>query len=284
MTRTRSDGNHGTEGEWRSLIDAVRGAGHQLDAAAYGQVWELFQRCTIDRAVLDALRRSAPEYGGAEYLASVDGEGQVIRVASNLLARFEEQASRYPEFGLWFREAVPVPQEGRTLLIARWLCHLAGFRHQTVHLFLDHSSLPDHTLVQVRGLSRADAPGCYDLPVAGHVEGLASVEETLFKELEEELGLAPASVAGLRALGQHEQRTLGAPCRFNNVEYAHVFCGRLTQEGWLRASAASPEVAALALFHLDDLEDALARTPERFACGLSGSYPLYAEAATVGRC
>jgi isopentenyldiphosphate isomerase len=257
----------------KALVASIRASDYQLDRATYGQARRLFERCTADALVMAAVKRAAPEYGRREYLLNVDGAGKVVRTAPEILADFSTAST--PAFGVWFQEAI-LPRQGEpVLLVARWLCHLTGLRHRTIHLFLDHPTLADHTLVQVRSVDKDEAPGCFDLPVAGHVDGVASVEETLDKELGEEVGLTPDLLSGLRRLGAHEQIRLPDPPAFRNVEHHTVYRARLTVEGWLRASAADHEVAAIAAFNLPDLVSMMRRFPDRVASGLRGSFSLY---------
>ena len=125
----------------------------------------------------------------------------VAAIGTSSLVDFNETLEHYPGFGRWFRAA----QVGGTpvLLVARWLCHLAGFRHRTVQLFLEHPTAEAYTLLQVRGLDKAEAPGSFDLPAAGHVAGVDTIEEALFAELEEELGLRAEDLDGLAAVGRY---------------------------------------------------------------------------------
>lgn len=257
----------------QALVASIQASDYQLDRATYRQARRLFERCKADAAAMAAVRGAAPEYGRREYLLNVDGEGGAVRTAPEILADFA--AASEPEFGLWFQAAALPGQGEPVLLVARWLCHLTGLRHRTVHLFLDHPTLADHTLVQVRSVDKDEAPGCFDLPVAGHVDGVASVEETLDKELEEEVGLTLDLLSGLRCLGAHEQIRLPDPPAFRNVEHHTVYRARLTVEGWLRASAADHEVAAIAAFTVPDLVEMMRRFPDRVASGLRGSFSLY---------
>jgi isopentenyldiphosphate isomerase len=219
----------------------------------------------------------APEYERLEFLLCVDHQGNAVTTPEKILKDFHETVARYPSFGSWFREAKLAECDEPVLLVARWLCHLVGFRHVTVHAFIDHPTLTDHTLVQVRGVDKAESPGCFDLPMAGHVVGLELVEKTLFTELAEELRLERDALCGLTRLGSYEYRQPPGQPSFRNAEYRVVFWSRLITDAWLKVSAADDEVAAIAAFSLAELEGMLARFPERIASGLKASFPLYLE-------
>ena len=165
-------------GPIRDLRQALARADYTLSAEAYAALKALFLAALASPV---PLRAQAPEYGKPERLLNVDASGAPVP----LLAE--------------------VAGESRGTLFPRWLCHLAGLRHRTVQLFIDHPTLPNHTLVQVRSLSKLQYPGCFDLPVAGHVVGLDEPAAALGKELAEELGLGPDDIEGLACLGADDR-------------------------------------------------------------------------------
>jgi isopentenyldiphosphate isomerase len=221
------------------------------------------------------VQRIAPEYGVPEFLLPIEAGGPPSAASRGLLGEVRDAVASRPGLGAWLHEAPLADGSGTVLLVARWFCHLVGLRHRTVQLFIDHPRLPDHTLVQVRGPHKAEAPGCFDLPVAGHVEGLTTVQETLYRELGEELSLTPTALRGLKRLGSYAQHYLPDASGFRNVEHCDVYRARLTPEGWLSARVSSGEVAALAAFHLAALRGMMSQFADRFASGLKGSFALY---------
>jgi 8-oxo-dGTP pyrophosphatase MutT (NUDIX family) len=268
------------QGNVVDLRQAVQVAGYRLDGAAYDRVRALFLRFTAQPPTPEQIRCVAPEYGREEFLRCVDAAGQAVHAPGTILADYDRVAEGHPQYALWFR---PVDgPEGRILLIARWLCHLAGFRHRTVHLMLDHPILPDHVLVQVRGVRKEESPGCFDLPVAGHVSGLSTVEATLHRECEEELGLALEQILGLRRVGSYDRAYLEEWPGFWNVEHHTVFRGRLAAEAWSHVHAPGDEVAGIAVFSVARLRALIARFPERVAWGLRDALPLYAQGLPIG--
>ena len=80
----------------------------------------------------------------------------------------------------WRSTAQPTPKEeevfdlvdpsgdGSGVTAPRWLCHLLGLCHRTVHLVL--WTPQDLLVLQVRS-RRVDWPGMLDLAVTGHVRG-----------------------------------------------------------------------------------------------------------------
>jgi len=77
----------------------------------------------------------------------------------------------------------------------RWICHLLGLRHCCAHILLTWNSpkLGEVYLLQIRSLEKDDSPGHIDISVGGHMSGDTAspllIQQTAYKELEEELGL-----------------------------------------------------------------------------------------------
>ena len=163
------------------------------------------------------------------------------------------------------------------LLAARWLCHLAGIRHRAVLIFLDHPSRTDLVLMQMRSLDKLESPGAFDLPVAGHVPGLATPGAALAAEMAEELGLHPGDVADLRLVGAYDSARPDAGATRCNAEYRLVYRGRVGADVIDRVRFADGEVAALALFAVDQVRALVAAQPERAAPGLVESLYLLDE-------
>ena len=89
-----------------------------------------------------------------------------------------------------------VTERGDTtgVIAPRWLCHLMGLCHRTVHLVL--RTPQDWLVLQMRS-RRVDWPGMLDLAVTGHVRAGLSWEEAIRAEAAEELGLDLAENAGM---------------------------------------------------------------------------------------
>lgn len=193
-----------------------------------------------------------------------------------MLADYRQTLDRHPAFALWLEER---SFAGRPLLlVARWLCHLAGFRHRTTQLFLDHPTADGYTLLQVRGLDKAEAPGCFDTPCAGHVSGIESVDEALFEELAQELGLDRSDISPPEFLGRFEYRDSMDDLTLYNVELRTVHRSRLRPGALSRVRFVDREVAALALFGVSEVQPLIDASPDRVASGLAASWPLYLHA------
>lgn len=193
-----------------------------------------------------------------------------------MLADYRQTLDRHPVFALWLDEH---QAGGRPLLlVARWLSHLAGFRHRTAQLFLDHPTADGYTLLQVRGFDKTEAPGCFDIPCAGHVPGLETVDDALFEELAQELGLDRSDILSLETLGHCEYRGPIDDPRLYNVEYRAVYRSRLRTGALSRIRFVDREVAALALFAVSEIQTLLDTALHHVASGLTASWPLYLHA------
>jgi isopentenyldiphosphate isomerase len=260
----------------RRLHAVVQSARSALDRDVYEVLKGLFMACVARPALLDELHRLAPQYGKPEFLLPVDASGAPLGPNEALLQDFRLLAAGYPEFALWLRGAdAQADGQAGALLAARWLCVLSGLRHRTVELFIDHPQARGYTLVQVRSPAKLEYPGCFDLPCAGHVVGLASVEEGLLEELSEELGLREADLVGLRRLGAYEHAESRKDGATLDVEYRTLFRARLQPGALERIRFADGEVAAIAVFAFDDLQAVVRGAPERIASGLSASLAWY---------
>lgn len=163
----------------------------------------------------------------------------------------------------------------------RWLCHLLGLCHRTVHLAL-HS--PQGWLVlQVRS-PRVDWPGLIDLSVTGHVRAGLSWEEAMSCEAAEELGvdLNPAAgmveLPGAVAVGKPYHRS-EADSHNPPVHICHVtqvFVATLTPAGLAGLHFSDGEVVGLYLASFDEVTRMVQESPDRLAPGLVQSWPHYA--------
>jgi len=244
------------------LRQAVARADYTLGAEACSALADLYLATLAEPEALPSL---APEYGRAELLLNVDAAGAPAGYGSTLAA--------HPALGEWL---VAAP-EAAGVMLPRWLCHLSGLRHRTVQLYIDHPTLPGHTLVQVRSFAKVQYPGCFDLPVAGHVVGLDEPAAALGQELAEELGLAYDDIEGLARLGAHTNGAPEASGMIRDCELNILYRCRLRPGGLARIHFADGEAAAFCVFALPELERMLAQCPERVASGLRGSFAAYCE-------
>jgi 8-oxo-dGTP pyrophosphatase MutT (NUDIX family) len=262
----------------RRLGFAVEKAEYTLNRKTFDQTRRLFTACTSKPEILENLRKLAPEYGKPEFLLCVDSQGAPMHLPQDAIEDFRETVKRSPDFEAWFQEPEleTVAGEKRpVLLIARWLCHLVGFRHRTVHLFIDHPTRDDYTLVQVRGTDKFESPGRFDLPAAGHVVGSEPPREAVFKELEEELNWEQDDIEGLEPVGSYNYCEPVSNSVLRNVEFRLVFTSRLKSDRLLKLKFVDREVAAISIFKLSELEAIISDFPERVASGLGKSFPMY---------
>lgn len=260
------------------LIATVEGADHRLSRVVYDRAKSLFIACLSNSQHLQNLLELAPKYGEQEFLLSVDSSGLPVSLPKDVVEDFREMVTQYPTFERWFREATIQEDDRPVLLVARWLCHLVGLRHLAVHLFIDHPILEDHTLIQIRGFSKLEYPGCFDLPAAGHAVGLESTKDTLVKELKEELNWTQDDVCELEMIGSYDYYApLNEPA-LRNSEFRVVFRSRLNAESLEKVRFVDGEVAAIAIFTLSELQTLISRSPERVASGLKESLPIYLKA------
>ena len=254
----------------RSMTDK---ADHVLDLTTYEQVGRLFDACITKPSLQAELRTIVPEHGDREFLLSVDQKGLPVFPSADLLADFDKRVAEHPDFGDWFQQ--DQIDNRPVLLAARWLCHLAGLRHRTIQLFLDHPTAEGYTLLQVRGLNKTETPGCFDMPCAGHVTGLQSVEDALLEELAQELGLDRCDISPPQSLGSYEYRgAINDPVLYN-VEYRALHRSRLRPGALSRIRFVDHEVAGLTLFAVSEVQALLEAAPDRVASGLSASWSLY---------
>jgi isopentenyldiphosphate isomerase len=253
------------------IVVAVKAANHQLNDTNYHKISRFFMKCQSDPTRLREIQQTIPEYGKQEFFICIDQKGQPIIISNNIIEGFRSIAERYPEYKLWFCE-VTLSNGQSILAIARWLCHSVGFRHKVVHLFLDHPTLKDYTLLQVRAFDKAESPGRFDLPAAGHISDVETVETALQKEFAEELELNIEILDNLVQLGDY---VYVDPSEFHNVEYRTVFYGQLNPHDWLKIHADSQEVAAIVSISISKLHEMIVNLPESVASGLRASFPLY---------
>lgn len=259
-------------GPWLDLREAAISEQSVLSETIFEKARQVFVRfyAANDRA----LASLTPEYRHEEFLMVVDGQGSASGASPGMLAAHREMIAAQPAFGEWFQEAI-LPEGGQVLLAARWLCHLIGLRHRTVEIFIDPPHLDGHTLVQVRGMDKYEAPGAFDIPCAGHIGGVDLAEEALKKELAEELGLSPDDLSETRWVACYNSRPEEHEGKSLNSEYRFLYRACLKEKSAKRIRFADGEVAGLAVFSVAELRTMVERFPERVASGLSGAVGFY---------
>lgn len=214
------------------------------------------------------LAQKTPEYRKKEYLLNVDQAGTMIQPSPNTITAINEHKTLQN----WFSVS------NNTLTIARWLVHLCGIRHRCIHLFLDTEQNPNATYIQIRSLKKYNEPGGFDMPVAGHVSGLATFDEALYAEANEELGLnLKNDVTHLRQISTNNiaLTPLKKLPDYFDVEHTAIYRATLTNDAYHHIHFADGEAAAIALFQIHELATLIKKYPERVGGGLRDSFSFY---------
>ncbi len=257
---------------WQGLRIAVTAEKCVLSQAVFERIWQIFENhYTGENQTPESLTQ---EYAREEFLLVVDQDGKESGTSPGSLRTYRESVSRMPVFAKWLNEAC-LPGGEHALLAARWLCHLIGLRHRTVEIFIDPPHLVGHTLVQVRGMGKFEAPGAFDIPCAGHISGVDPVEESLRKELMEELNLSLEVLSDFRLLGQYNSYTRSRGGGALNNEYRYLYRARLRTSAAQQIRFTDGEVAGLAVFSVPELRALIDRFPDRIASGLSDAMVYY---------
>lgn len=160
----------------------------------------------------------------------------------------------------------------------RWLCHLLGLCHRTVHLVL---RTPQGFLVlQQRSRRVRNWPGFLDLAVTGHVRAGLNWTEALGQEAAEELGLDVAAAAGLLAppgvqpVARYCRRQTDSENPPEHVcHVTQVYAATLTPTGLASLRFADGEVDGVYLCSVAEAARLAAEEPQRVAPGLVQSLP-----------
>lgn len=262
-------------GLWSTLVGEVEGANRKLSRGVFDKAREVFLAYYASGS--ETPEGVSREYTQDEFLLVVDQDGKLSLPARGVLDDYHKTVRSHPAFARWFREEVLLEGEWagtRVLLAARWLCHLVGLRHKTVEIFIDPPDLPGHTLVQVRGMEKFHSPGAFDIPCAGHVDGIDGEEESLRKELEQEINLTLDDLEGLRLLERYNSFGEDVPGRAN-YEYRVLYRGRLKSGAMGKIRFADGEVAGMSVFSVAELRELVRKYPERVAAGLSDAIGYY---------
>ncbi len=259
--------------ELKETRRAVQAAGDILNAESYARIQSFFR--FTERGEADLNTWLTPEYNGNEYLACVDPNGEKRHTAFDLIEDCRRCLEKEPGFARWFT-VEKHPRWGEPVLLpARWLAHSVGLRHGTAQLILHVADTDEKLLVQVRSMRKSASPGRYDLPVAGHVDGLQGYEETLRKETGEEIGLQVELLQDLRCLGGYLDCSLEEENNLDNCEYHRVFSARLDPALVSSLKPQPGEVAALAIFPAEEIHALRAAFPGAFAPGIQQTFDRF---------
>lgn len=258
------------------LRSSLKTSGYILNDIVFEGAKQFFFACNEGPSCVEILRKKALEYDKTEFFLNVDSKGLAIYPPVELMEDFRMISDRYKDFQFWLREEKDQENKGTTLLVARWLSHLVGFRHRCAHIFLDHPILDGYTFVQLRSFDKLDYPGCFDIPIGGHAEGIERIEETAKRELKQELNLdIEEDIEDFKQIGNYDYCEPSSNPDFYNIEHRTVFRGRLKTKAISKIKFIDGEVAGICLFITKELTNLLKKFPERAASGLVGSFPIY---------
>lgn len=266
---------------WQALRTRVAADRYELTPENFQALCGLFlsHYAGQERTPAELTREYPSAVGQGEVLRVVNSQGQAIAPDAAMLNTYQALRGQYPVFGDWFALDW-IHENGQTkelLLPGRWLCHLVGWLHPTVEIFIDPPHMPGLTLVQVRSLEKFEAPGAFDIPCAGHVSGAEDWLPSLRKELGEELNLALEDLSGLREIARYTDLRPGRESGPVNQEFRVLYQSILKPEAAGKIRFSDGEVAGLALFSVAELRRLAAQNPERAAGGLTGALPYYQE-------
>lgn len=216
---------------------------------------------------LDAERAQA---GDGSHLSAADVQCLIAawRPVAQPIAKHEEPFDLVTQRG-----------EATGVIAPRWLCHLMGLCHRTVHLVL--RTPQDLLVLQVRS-GKVDWPGLLDLSVTGHVRAGLSWDEAMRAEALEELGLDLSAADVLIASSFARVGEPYARCEADSINppvhichVTQVFSATLTPAGLAGLRFADGEVDALYLCSLAEAVRLMTAEPHRVAPGLAQSLPRY---------
>jgi len=261
------------------LRKVVQNADHIINRKVYEEIKRYFLSCVSDPSMLKDLQAFNSEYGRQEYFRSVNSEGTTLGVSKDVIEDFRKITMDHSEFKLWFKEDT-ISVNGvnkQILLVGRWLCHLIGLRHTSVHLFIDHPDKNKYTLIQVRSLKKIESPGKFDLPAAGHVSGNETIINTLHSELKQELNLTPEDLVDLSEISGYEYTEPLDNSNIRNIEFRVVYSSKLKSKSLVKINFLDQEVAAISVFSLPELQNLINDHPSTVASGLRESFSVYNE-------
>jgi ADP-ribose pyrophosphatase YjhB (NUDIX family) len=255
---------------------SLKAADYILDETVFRKIQQLFLKYIEDSQYSEMLGREFSESDRTEFLLNVDSKKLTVYPSEQLIKEYRTICNKYKNFRFWFQEKEDKESKRIVLLVARWLAHLAGFRHQCVHIFLDHPTLEGYTLVQIRSFNKSESPGCFDIPIGGHVKDGESLKETCKKELKEELNIdLLLDIEDFEQIGTYNYHDSPQHTNFHNIELRTVFLGRLKTEAMTKIKFVDKEVSAICVFAMPELSVLIKNFPKRIASGLKDSLPVY---------
>ena len=236
--------------------NAVRDANYMVSEDVFEAATALHEAVPDE----DWIAASTPDFGKDEWLAVVDEQGHAIATD----VEFGTPAWLKCIDGYWMAQ--------------RWAAHAVGFRHRVVHLFLVPEHMTNGVMIQLRSFDKANAPGCFDVTLGGHVAAGHEPDETLAVELLEELNLtADRDLDDLEFCGAYDFHGTVDDGEWANTEYRYVYRAALKTEAAGHMAYADGEVAGMLTLTQDAARQLMAEAPDRIASGLRESYTYFTQ-------
>ena len=156
----------------------------------------------------------------------------------------------------------------------RWLCHLIGLRHGTVHIILWSAHSQPRILFQLRSRMKKDFPLNIELSVTGHIGMENDWLVSAYREMQEEIGLTAENLAGnLIFVGNNFISYDDDKNNFHDREFVKIYTQRLRPSGIASLSPSENEVEKIYFISEDNISGIYAEF--KVAPGLKHTFPLY---------
>jgi len=157
----------------------------------------------------------------------------------------------------------------------RWLFHLLGIKHKTIHLVL---RLGSKYVFQIRSWSKFECPGQIDVSVGGHttISDKDDSYKTVIIEMFEELGLKLEHFIDnkIQMLGSYDCFHISEQQNLIDNEWHDVYTANLTLKGFSEINFNDGEVSGLYLCNESELENLLNQDIIPIATGLKYTIPF----------
>jgi len=164
----------------------------------------------------------------------------------------------------------------------RWLCHLIGLRHGTVHVVLWDANNEPRMIFQVRSKIKKDFPGYLELSVTGHGGTEKDWTAAAYKEMNEEIGIRSEDLREeLIFVAPNFQAYDDDDRNFHDRECARIYTQRLRPSGIASLRLNKDEVEKLLFVGRDSVTGIYNKW--KIAPGLKASLPIYLEWFSLNR-
>lgn len=152
----------------------------------------------------------------------------------------------------------------------RWLAHLLGLPHRSVHVAL---VLPGGLMIsQRRSPDKDDSPLALDIAIGEHVLGTEAPEDALWRGLQEEMNLTKPDLQTIDRVQIYSTYNEKPEQQFFNREWISLYIGRLSERAIAKVRFNDSEVVALYLSPVSEVQSLIKRG-EPVASGLRNSLP-----------